>query len=70
MAQSAEKGLGKIGAGILNKLLAEAEVSVTSEEMEEWQDAKWIVSKTGESGPNPAHVLKKAGELLAAKKQE
>ena len=70
VAQSAEKGLGKIGAGILNKLLAEAEVSVTSEEMEEWQDAKWIVSKTGESGPNPAHVLKKAGELLAAKKQE
>lgn len=70
VAQSSGKGLAKIDAATLNKLLAEAGASVTPEEMEKWQDAKWIVSKTGESGPNPAHVLKKAGELLAAKKQE
>src|SRR3990167_147703 len=41
VAQSSGKGLAKIDAATLNKLLAEAGASVTPEEMEKWQDAKW-----------------------------
>lgn len=43
---------------------AHATPAISESELEKWQDPEWIISKTGESGPNPAHVSKKAGELL------
>lgn len=63
VAQSAEKGFQKISATELNPLLAEGK-KVTPGELEKWQDSGWIISKTGETGPNPKSVEKKAKEIL------